>query len=589
MNNPMFTDERNVLILLALLKAHGIRRVVANPGTTNIPVLAGVQKDPFFSVHSAVDERHGAYLACGMSVASGEPVVLSCTGATASRNYLPAMTEAFYRKIPLLVVTSSQEAFRAGHLHAQMTDRSAPPPDSVRASFRVPPIRSEGDAARCKTTINQAILELFRHGGGPVHVNLETNYKNTYTTEQLPTVSAISRIDLSTKEWPALPDHATIAVWIGSHKPFSEAERAALEHFILAHNAVVLTDHTGSYDGPRSILSSLVCSQSGTTASSKPLLRPDLIVHIGEISGDSPSIRFLTSIAPVWRVSPDGEIRNLLGRLERVFEMPETAFFRHYGQSSAVPDIGSFFEAWQTQDASLREKIPALPFSNVWIASRMASHLPKGSIIHFGILNSLRSWNYFPLPTGVAAFANVGGFGIDGCVSSLIGASLVHPDILHFGIVGDLAFFYDFNALGNRHIGKNIRLLLVNNGTGEEFNRNENPGSRFGSQVNDFIAAGGHFGNKSRSLVKHFAEDLGLRYRAAEDKESFESALPEFLSDSGDSSILFECFTKTADESEALTTMCSLEPPETASPSARQRIGRLVPGRVKNAVRELFK
>ena len=195
MNEPKFTDERNAQILLALLKAHGIRRVVANPGTTNIPVLAGVQKDPFFSVHSAVDERHGAYLACGMSVATGEPVVLSCTGATAARNYLPAMTEAFYRKIPLLVVTSSQEAFRAGHLHAQMTDRSAPPPDTVRASFRIPPVRSESDATRCETTINQAILELFRHGGGPVHINLESNFRNSYTTERLPTVSPISRID----------------------------------------------------------------------------------------------------------------------------------------------------------------------------------------------------------------------------------------------------------------------------------------------------------------------------------------------------------------------------------------------------------
>lgn len=109
-----YTDERNVQILVSLLKQHGIKRVIASPGTTNITFVECLQGDPFFEVFSSVDERSAAYMACGMAAETGEPVVLSCTGATASRNYLPGLTEAFYRKLPVLAVTSTQHPRRIG-------------------------------------------------------------------------------------------------------------------------------------------------------------------------------------------------------------------------------------------------------------------------------------------------------------------------------------------------------------------------------------------------------------------------------------------------------------------------------------------
>ena len=90
--NTNYTDEKNTQIVLGLLKAHGIKRVIASPGTTNIRLVASMQQDPFFKMYSAADERSAAYIACGMAAESGEPVVLSCTGATASRNYIPGLT-----------------------------------------------------------------------------------------------------------------------------------------------------------------------------------------------------------------------------------------------------------------------------------------------------------------------------------------------------------------------------------------------------------------------------------------------------------------------------------------------------------------
>ena len=106
-----YTAERNAQIVISLLKSHGIRKIIASPGATNICFVASVQIDPFFEVYSCVDERSAAYMACGLAAESGEPVVISCTGATSSRNYMPGLTEAYYRKLPILAITSSRGAW----------------------------------------------------------------------------------------------------------------------------------------------------------------------------------------------------------------------------------------------------------------------------------------------------------------------------------------------------------------------------------------------------------------------------------------------------------------------------------------------
>ena len=98
--NFNYSAERNVQIVLSLFKQYGIKRVIASPGAINIPVVASMQQDQFFEMFSCVDERSAAYMACGLAEETSEPVVLSCTGATSSRNYMPGLTEAYYRKLP---------------------------------------------------------------------------------------------------------------------------------------------------------------------------------------------------------------------------------------------------------------------------------------------------------------------------------------------------------------------------------------------------------------------------------------------------------------------------------------------------------
>lgn len=546
-----YTDEKNVQILISLLKKHEIKKVIASPGTANITFVKSLQNDSFFEVYSTVDERSAAYMAGGLAAESGEPVVLTCTGATASRNYMPGLTEAYYRKLPILAVTATQETAKVGHHIAQVIDRSVMPEDVVKKSVQLSLVKDDSDWWSCEVKVNDAILELNRNGGGPVHINLSMDYKFSFKTETLPKVRKIKRFITSSNNYPKISD-GKIAIFIGSHKKMSKDEIEILENFCESNNAVVFCDHTSSYNGKYSVLHSLSSSQRLADFND---LRPDLLIHIGEITGDYSVGKIVGE--EVWRVSEDGELRDTYQKLKYVFEMTEKEFFEYYSKKNKKNN--SYLREWKNHIKKLRTKIPEIPYSNLWIAKKIHKEIPENSTIHYSILNSLRSWNFFELPESVRASSNVGGFGIDGCVSSLIGASFANKERLYFGVIGDLAFFYDMNSLGNRQVNKNLRILLVNNGKGIEFRNFNNPGARFGEDADKFIAAGGHFGNKSRNLVKNYSENLGFEYLSASNKEEFNQVYERFLTDKIlDKPILLEVFTNNEDESNALEIMTSI-------------------------------
>ena len=582
-----YTDEKNAQIVIALLKAHGIRKVIANPGTTNIAFVGSVQNDPWFEVYSGVDERHSAYLACGMAAESGEPVVLSCTGATASRNYIPALTEAYYRKLPILALTSIHHMNSVSTLLPQMLDRTQQLKDMVRFSLQCPVPHTPAADRDCVSNVNKAILELFRNGGGPVHINLETDRISTFNTKELPPCRVIRRVSPFEGEWPEIKKGTKIVIWIGAHKPFADEEIAALEAFVRSHDAVVIVDHTSGYNGFGAVHASLLCSQAGA-GDKYPGRKADLAIHIGEISGDYPVFGVAGGADTIWRVSEDGEVRDLFNKLTQVFEMPESFFFEHY--AAEEKGESEYLKTWLKADAEVRSQIPEVPFSNFWISNVLHDKLPANSEIHFGILNSLRSWNLHKLPEGVRSNSNVGGFGIDGCMSSMIGASLVNPDKIYYLAIGDLAFFYDLNSLGNRHIGKNIRILLVNNGCGAEFNLYSHYGSQFKEHTNDFIAAGRHNGNRSPELVKHYAQDLGFKYLSASSKEEFLKNLNEFTKPDISKPIVFECFTLPEDESSACYAIDHIVEREPAAGECVKGVVKaIVPTRVKEAIKILVR
>lgn len=545
-----YTNERNVQIVIALLKAHGIHRVIVSPGTTNMTFVVSIENDPWFHIWSSVDERSASYLACGMAAETGEPVVISCTGATASRNYMPGLTEAYYRKLPVLAITSTRGNYKIGHLIDQQIDRRNIPNDIAIESVTIPMVKDYEDERFCEIEANKAILALKLNGGGPVHINMYTRYSHDFSVREIPHVNTIYRHTIYDKEWPSIPHDGRIVVRIGSHADFTEEQTSAIDEFCATYDAVVCCDHTSGYRGKYEVHGQLVFGQQMWQSS---LRNTNLCIHIGEVSGD----QFCVNAKHTWRVSPDGALRDTFGNLRRVFMMLETDFFNHYKKEDC--NHTEYLDSLNKEIDEIKNKIPNLPFSNIWMAQQMHDKLPKGCEIHFGIYHSLRSWNFFKLPMGIQAKCNVGGFGIDGGVSSMIGASLSNSDKLFIGVFGDLAFFYDMNVIGNRHVGNNVRILLINNGKGNEFRNYGHPCFFLGDEADKYIAAAGHYGNMSNLLVKNYAENLGYDYLKAANKEEFISGIEHFLSPHiGDRPILFEVFTETDDESNALETILNI-------------------------------
>lgn len=544
-----YSDERNVQILVALLKAHGIKRVVASPGSTNIAFVGSIQQDSFFEIYSCVDERSAAYMACGMAADTCEPVALSCTGATASRNYFSALTEAYYRKLPILAITSTQDRMRIGHLIPQAIDRFSQPNDVVKLSVYLQNIKDAKDEWDVMIKANKAVLELNHHGRGPVHINLATDYCPSFKTKTLPKVNIIHRYTIE-NNLPDMPK-GRIAIYVGSHLRWTEDLTKSVDAFCERHHAVVFSDPTANYSGRFGVCYELPAQQM--VADEKR--QPDLLVHIGDMS-DMCSV-----VQPknVWRVSEDGEISDRYQKLRNVFEMREESFFLHYSKQECAGVIDYLQDCISRQEHILRE-IPELPFSHLWVAQQLSGKLPANSVMHYGILSPLRSWGYFPKPNSVETYCNQGGFGIDGNMSTLIGASLMHPEKLYFGVFGDLSFFYDINSLGNRHVGNNIRILLINNSVGAEFHLYKQQNSIYVNDVDKYISAGGHFGCQSPTLVKNFVEALGFEYLTASSKEDFAYVSERFVSpQKTDKPIVFEVFVSVADDNEALNKLWCIE------------------------------
>lgn len=566
-----YTAERSIGILLSLMKSHGVRKVIASPGSTNITLVASMQQDPYFEMYSAPDERSAAYMACGLAAASKEPVAISCTGATASRNYVPGLTEAYYRKLPILAITSSQHVGQIGQYVPQVIDRSVLMNDISNLSIQVPMIHDEMDAWSTNVSINKALLELRHRGGGPVHINLQTSYPFypiDFSVRELPECRVIKRIEYG-NEFPKI-NSDNIAIFVGNHEKMDTELIYAIEEFCEKYNAVVLCDQTSNYTGKYGISASLIASQDLYHAS---CLDIDLLIHIGQVSGA------YLNITPkkVWRVNPDGEIRDVFHQLRYVFEMKELDFFRNYDMQKTEKVSSTYYEQWKEEYQSLLSKMPELPLSNIWMAQKLIDQIPSGSSLYLGILNSLRAWNFCKIRKDITGYSNTGGFGIDGGLSSLVGGALNNQDTLHYEILGDLSFFYDMNVLGNHHLSETIRILLVNNGKGTEFRNYTHFASEFGDEADKFIAAGGHYGNKSSNLVKHYAEDLGFRYLSAKSKDEFEAQMDIFCSPHNtEQPILFEVFTDNVDENNALKIMRTLNISKT----------RLAKHMAKNVVKE---
>lgn len=556
----MYTTQRNVQVTVSLLKAHGISDIVLSPGSRNMGFVRSVETDPFFTTYSVVDERSAAYFAIGLYLETGRPVVINCTSAQATRNYIPGMTEAYYRNIPLVVVTADYKPSLIGQGTMQALDQMSIPRDSAKASVLLPVVVDDLDENYCVRLVNEALLELHHDGPGPVHINIPTPDHWPGGTRELSEFRRISRIT-SDDPFPRIGSRRVL-VAVGQHQPFDEATREALDRFAEKFNCVVYVNPLSNYSGPRSLQANLILE--GMDRRTFDLFAPDLLITIGGQMGDYAfDSRIRVPAFEHWSVTQDGKVRDTYSKLSSVFKMTEKQFLLASVAHEADPvNVNEYFELWR--DACARRVVPeTLPLSHALVAATLAPKLIPNSVVHFGILSSFRNWAYHELPSHSDYYCNVAAFGIDGCVSTFVGQACGNRDRQTILVVGDLSFFYDMNALGIRHLGANARVVMVNNGGGGEFQLYSNPATEFGAESDRHIAATGHFGS-----AEGWVRSRGWRYIRVDKRQHLAAALDTLLGQS-DVPVFVEVFTTMDDDSDAVRMLV-------AANSSRSLEGKLV-------------
>ncbi len=537
----MYTIAENVRIVVALLKAHGISQLVLSPGGTNAPFVRAVQDDDFFTCYSIVDERSALYFAIGLYLSTGKIVATCCTSAQATRNYIPGLTEAFYKHVPILAITFSKHPQYTYQEYMQAPDQTSLPKDAVRKTFALPYISNEHDRLHCVRLVNEAILELTHFVPAPVQLNVPMldNELGVFTEENLPSVKVIRRYNPEDVSLVSLLDKKVLVI-VGEN---CKVDSETLEVFAKKHNAAIYVNHLSNIRNDYTFGGNLFLSRI-TQAMFDETFCPDILISIGGQTGDYPLYHKLAESKNKyehWRISPLGDVVDTYDHLTRVFQCSECYFFNNIKGSSE----NNYLSLWKDSLKSLNFNVD-IPLSNTYVAQYYCDKLPEGSYVNFSIANSLRIWNFFPIKNDVKCFCNVAAFGIDGCMSTFIGQS-VNTENLCFLIVGDLSFYYDMNALGIRYIKNNVRIILINNQGGFEFKMGD--GKEENKKTDRYIAAAGHFKDaRGWTLTNNF------EYIPVDSKELFNEHAPKLLQKSNNP-ILMEVFTSDIKETEAYRTL----------------------------------
>ena len=521
--------------LIAMLKAYKIKNIIASPGIQNSRFNSMVQENSDFRCISVYDERSAAYTAVGMSYESNNPTVITCTGATSSRNYLPAMTEAYYRKIPVIAITFFNPESNKYNFATQFLDRSVSQNDVKYVSVELPIINSEIDKKRCLTYINAALYNA-KYLNKPVHINCPSILDFDIDRTELPKdIWKTNYYKNDFEENLTNLKNKKIAIFIGAHNKFSEKETLSISNFAKSWNAPVFCDYVSNYNGDNKVLTYQVLNTQRFKN------KPDLIIDIGDLSDN----RALFTGQEVWRISPNGEFKSRCDRpVAKTFHCLEKTFFDLLLNNEKP--YNNYYQEINTSIEKLKE--PELPLRNGFICQKLAQFLPKNCSLHLAILNSFKNMNYFKLDKTIETNCNVGGFGIDGAISTLIGQSLCNPEKIFFGLVGDLAFFYDMNTLGQREIKNNVRIIVVNNNKGVEFRLHPKVEPYMHDKTNVLISAAGH----NKGGAKGWAESCGFEYMCADTKDAFSNQIKDFCNKDYEKPVLFEVFTNTKDEQEGL-------------------------------------
>lgn len=515
-NTPqtMISDNRNIQQLVSLMLAHGIADAVVCPGSRNAPISHTLSQTGGIRCHALTDERSAGFFAIGLALATKKTVAVCVTSGSALLNLAPAVSEAFYQQVPLVIISADRPAEWIG----QMDGQTMPQPDAlgkmVKTSVTLP---AEGPDVYVNRLINEALLEATHRTLGPVHINVpiaEPFYE--FHTDRLPEVRVIRRIEglypPQLRSLSELLDGTQRRMILLGQKP---ADRQIKPAFMgeLDRCFATLTEHlsnSGEGSVALQITDSLIDKLSDADSEA---LRPDLLITIGGHIVSKKLKQWLRRNPPRqhWHVSPDGQLADLFGCLTTAVEAEPYRFLEALSYLMIPNDIGEDYgrqwnahkAATEAIDKSKRDsqrQADDHPLTDEQsVVETLLSLLPSNAVLHLANSSSVRLAQRCQLSPTVTVCCNRGINGIEGCLSSAVGFATASPDRPNFVVIGDLAFFYDNNALWNTALPDNLHILLLNNAGGAIFNTLPLPDD---SRSRDLIMARGQ--QETEKLCAHY-------------------------------------------------------------------------------------
>jgi len=525
-------DKQHLSDLLKLLQQYGLQEAVICPGSRSAPLTLAFARQTQIRTSTAVDERAAAYIALGKSLATAQPTALVCTSGTALLNFAPAVAEAFYLRVPLLVLSADRPAAWVDQLDGQTIRQ-----DQILAKHTVfsatLPERSDTDLDRWHAArLVQEAWHKAQQLRGPVHLNIplrEPLYESLPTSTDLP----------KALHWQAalppteLPDNllerwlqAKNILLVGGQQAPNAQLQAALNQVLKDPRVVLLSEPVNNLQGG--------IEQHEAICATKPAqLQADLLISWGEQVVAKQLKIWLRSYpaAEHWRLGVDGQIADPYRQLQRLVAMEPTAFFAGVAQLPA--GSGHYQQLWKQAEASIHHKIQpffeALPFGDLKVLFRMAQKLGPTDALHLGNSTPIRYWQMLQQPPTLAwLHANRGTSGIDGVSSTALGfASVV--DHATWLITGELSFVYDLNAFSSSERPKNLKIIVINNGGGDIFRLIEGPSTQPERET--------YFATPRNIDVQALAKGWGVTSYLATDEVSLQNGL-QALRDSQETAIL---------------------------------------------------
>ena len=527
--------------IIEICHAKGIQHIVIAPGSRNAPLTIGFTANPYFTCYSVADERCAAFFALGIAQQVKKPVVVICTSGSAVLNFYPAVAEAFYSQIPLVIISADRPKEKVDIGDGQTIRQENVLANHTHFNANLTEEASEENDLKINEAFNKAFSKL-----GPTHINAPFE-EPLYETMDVSSVDTM--ISTFGKVYRNIPFEDIIAstnIWntarkklilIGTLDP-NELDPTIINHLANDPSVIVMTEATSNLHH-ETFLNHIDAIITPFNEEEVLAFQPEIVLTFGGMIVSKRIKSLLRDYPPDnhWHVD---RLRayDTFGSLTFHFEANPSDFFHQFLPYTKYID-SNYRQFGLNLQAVRKEKHEAyfadIPFCDFKAFETIVSLLPENIQLQVGNSSSIRYLQLFDLPASIDVFCNRGTSGIDGSTSTAIGAAVANKKDTVL-ITGDVSFFYDSNALWNNYIPKNFKIIVINNGGGGIFRILP------GHQENEMFHT--YFETAHCLTAESLANMYRFQYRKASDTASLQEEMKAFLEDSNEPQIL-EVFTPT--------------------------------------------